>query len=76
MCDKADTDATLKVITGAKGDARAQACDLSDTVSVDALFHTISEIEDTLDFAVNAAGILSEAKSQICRWQNLTASFQ
>ncbi|MDG2406163.1 MAG: SDR family NAD(P)-dependent oxidoreductase [Paracoccaceae bacterium] len=62
LCDKADTDATLKVITGAKGDARAQACDLSDTVSVDALFHTISEIEDTLDFAVNAAGILSEAK--------------
>jgi 3-oxoacyl-[acyl-carrier protein] reductase len=52
----------LKVIADAKGDACAQACDLSDATNVNALFQTIAEIEDTLDFAINAAGILSEAK--------------
>lgn len=62
LCDRGDTDATLKTIRVAGGDGRAQACDVSDAISVEALFQTISDTEGALDFAVNAAGILTEAK--------------
>jgi 3-oxoacyl-[acyl-carrier protein] reductase len=62
LCDRGDTDATLKTIIDAGDDGRAQKCDISDAVSVEALFQTISDTEGALDFTVNAAGILTEAK--------------
>lgn len=62
LCDRGDTDATLKTIIDAGDDGRAQTCDISDVVSVEALFQTISDTEGALDFTVNAAGILTEAK--------------
>jgi 3-oxoacyl-[acyl-carrier protein] reductase len=62
LCDRGDTDATLKTIIDAGDDGRAQTCDISDAVSVEALFQTILDTEGALDFTVNAAGILTEAK--------------
>lgn len=62
LCDRGDITATLKAITNGGGSARAQACDVSDAASVDALFRSIADDEGELDFAINAAGILSEAK--------------
>lgn len=42
-------------------DARGLACDVSDPDSVDIAFRSLADIEGRLDFAVNAAGVLSEA---------------
>ena len=62
LCDRGDMAQTLARITAAGGQARAQTCDVSDAGDVDALFASISDTEGRLDFAVNAAGILSEAR--------------
>jgi 3-oxoacyl-[acyl-carrier protein] reductase len=62
LCDRGDTDATLKTIIDAGDDGRGQTCDISDAISVESLFQTISDTEGALDFTVNAAGILTEAK--------------
>jgi len=62
LSDRGNTGATQSAIEEAGGTARAQITDIADTSSVDRLFQTIADTEGTLNFAVNAAGILSEAK--------------
>lgn len=42
-------------------DARGLTCDVSDPDSVDIAFRSLADIEGKVDFAINAAGILSEA---------------
>ena len=49
-----------KTLSGLKH-ARGLTCDVSDSNSVDMAFQSIADIEDRLDFAINAAGVLSEA---------------
>jgi 3-oxoacyl-[acyl-carrier protein] reductase len=60
LSDRGDTSATQSAIEAAGGVAWAQTTDVSDASSVDKLFQSINEAEGTLDFAINAAGILSE----------------
>lgn len=60
LSDRGDTSATQETIEAAGGAARVQAADVADASSVDGLFQSINEAEGTLDFAINAAGILSE----------------
>ena len=62
LFDRGDMGSTLAAISEAGGTARGVIGDVSDATSVDALFQSIAEIEGQLDFAVNAAGILSEAR--------------
>ncbi len=62
LSDRQDASATLETIKNAGGDARGEVTDVSDESSVAELFKTIAGIEGTLDFTVNAAGILSEGK--------------
>lgn len=62
LFDRGDMGATLAAISEAGGTARGVIGDVSDPTSVDALFQSIAETEGQLDFAVNAAGILSEAR--------------
>ena len=62
LSDRGDTGATQNAIEEAGGTAWAQTTDVADESSVDRLFQSIAETEDKLDFAVNAAGILSEGK--------------
>ncbi|SDX78763.1 3-oxoacyl-[acyl-carrier protein] reductase [Ruegeria halocynthiae] len=56
--DMQDVSDTLSGVPNARG----INCDVSDADSVDALFRSISETEGGLDFAINAAGILFEAR--------------
>jgi len=62
LSDRGDTGATQNAIEEAGGTAWALTTDVADESSVDRLFQSIAETEDKLDFAVNAAGILSEGK--------------
>lgn len=62
LFDRGDVGATLSAISDAHGAARGQMGDVSDPESVDALFQSVAQTEGRLDFAINAAGILSEAR--------------
>ena len=60
LSDQGDCSATLNTIEAAGGTARSQSTDVADAASVDKLFQSMSDTEGALDFAINAAGILSE----------------
>lgn len=60
LSDRRDSIATQKTIETAGGTARTEVADVADASSVDGLFQSILENEGSLDFVVNAAGILSE----------------
>ncbi len=62
LCDQRHTTETLNSIKELGGDVRQQIADVSSEVSVSSLFKSISETEGSLDFVINAAGILSESK--------------
>ena len=62
LCDQRHTTETLNGIKELGGDVRQQIADVSSEVSVASLFKSISETEGSLDFVINAAGILSESK--------------
>jgi len=62
LCDQRHTTETLNSIKELGGDVRQQIADVSSEVSVASLFKSISETEGSLDFVINAAGILSESK--------------
>ena len=62
LCDQRHTKETLNSIKELGGDVRQQIADVSSEVSVASLFKSISETEGSLDFVINAAGILSESK--------------
>ena len=62
LCDQRHTTETLNSIKELGGDVRQQIADVSSEVSVVSLFKSISETEGSLDFVINAAGILSESK--------------
>ena len=62
LCDRGDTRETQNAIEEAGGTTRAQTTDVADATSVDKLFQSLVEAEGKLDFAVNAAGILSEGE--------------
>lgn len=61
LSDVRDMSGTVSALSDAGGSVREQPCDVSEPDSVDALFQTISSTEGRLDFAINAAGILSES---------------
>ncbi len=58
--DIADTTNTAETIAEQGGQASALAVDVSDTGSVDALFHTIEERHGRLDILIQCAGIIHE----------------
>ena len=62
LCDQRQTTETIKSIKELGGDVRQQIADVSSEGSVASLFKSISETEGSLDFVINAAGILSESK--------------
>ncbi len=62
LSDHRHTSVTLETIKEAGGDVREEIADVSNASSVASLFQSIIDIEGTLDFAINAAGILSESK--------------
>lgn len=62
ISDQREPVETLTAITAAGGSARSVICDVSDAANVSVLFQRITDTEATLDFTINAAGILSEAK--------------
>mgnify|MGYP000671972661 CR=1 FL=1 len=62
LCDQRHTTETLNSIKELGGDVRQRIADVSSEVSVASLFKSISETEGSLDFVINAAGILSESK--------------
>ena len=55
-------EATVNRALEAGSQVRGVACDVSDDKQVSALFRSIEETEGSLDFAINAAGILVEAR--------------
>ena len=59
LADQKDMDATLHAMGSG---CRALRVDVSDPDSVANLFQNIADMEGRLDFAINAAGILSEAR--------------
>ena len=62
LSDHRHTSVTLETIKEAGGDVREEIADVSNASSVASLFQSIIDTEGTLDFAINAAGILSESK--------------
>ena len=62
LSDHRHTCVTLETIKEAGGDVREEIADVSDVSSVASLFQSITDTEGTLDFVINAAGILSESK--------------
>jgi len=62
VSDLREPTGTLRAIRSAGGIARGVVCDVSDEESVNALFRGIASTERALDFAINAAGILTEAR--------------
>ncbi|MGB3146572.1 MAG: SDR family NAD(P)-dependent oxidoreductase [Paracoccaceae bacterium] len=62
LFDRGDLGSTLSAIADAGGAVRGLKGDVSDPANVDALFDAIKAREGVLDFAINAAGILSEGK--------------
>lgn len=62
LCDLDEPVETADAIASAGGSATCMACDVSDTQATSGLFSTLDERWGGLDIAVNAAGILIEAK--------------
>jgi 3-oxoacyl-[acyl-carrier protein] reductase len=62
LADRNSPEAVADTIRATGGKARAVTCDIADAESVRSLFETIETSEQGIDFAINAAGILSEGK--------------
>ncbi len=62
VADKLSCEKTVAEIKSSGGSGREIGCDVGDWKSVKRLFRSIKENEKRLDFAINAAGILLEAK--------------
>ena len=62
LCDQKHTTETLNSIKELGGAVRQQIADVSSEVSVAPLFKSIRATEGSLDFVINAAGVLSENK--------------